>query len=161
MTRLFARLIAAVACLPAASSVATGQAPNDVAALRWMAGCWEFRTPSRVTHEHWMAPLGGMMRGMSRTVVRDVVREHEALRIELHDGLVTYVAQPSGQAPARFGATTVTDTAVTFANPSHDFPQRILYRRRGADSLVARIEGERGGAMRGVDFPMRRVPCGG
>jgi hypothetical protein len=161
MTRLFARLIAAAACLPAASSVATGQAPNDVAALRWMAGCWELRTPARVTHEQWMAPLGGMMMGMSRTVVRDVVREYEALRIALHDGVVTYVAQPSGQARTRFGATMISDTTVTFANPAHDFPQRIIYRRRGADSLVGRIEGERSGSMRGVDFPMRRVLCGG
>jgi len=30
-----------------------------------------------------------------------------------------------------------------------------------ADALVARIEGMRGGQLRGIDFPMRRVRCGG
>lgn len=161
MPRIRVFLLATATLLTARGTNATAQAPNDVSPLRWMAGCWELRTPTRVTHEQWMAPLGGMMMGMSRTVVRDAVREHEALRIEVQDGVVTYVAQPSGQALTRFGATMISDSAVAFANPEHDFPQRVIYRRRGADSLVARIEGARGGSMRGVDFPMRRVPCGG
>ena len=53
----------------------------------------------------------------------------------------------------------VSDSAVIFENPAHDFPQRIIYRRRGADSLLARVEGMRGGRLRGLDFPYRRVPC--
>jgi uncharacterized protein DUF6265 len=53
----------------------------------------------------------------------------------------------------------VSDSAVTFENPSHDFPQRIIYRRRGADSLLARVEGMRGGQLRGSDYPYRRVAC--
>lgn len=137
------------------------QAPNDLGRLAFMAGCWELRTPTRVTHEQWMAPLGGMMLGMSRTVVRDVAREWEALRVEAKDGVLTYLAQPGGRPATPFPASAVTDTSVTFSNPSHDFPQRILYRRAGADSLVARIEGDQGGQAKGMNFPMKRVACGG
>ncbi|MBN1423177.1 hypothetical protein JXA88_01350 [Candidatus Fermentibacteria bacterium] len=43
-----------------------------------------------------------------------------------------------------------------FANPEHDFPQRVLYRRLGAGAVAARIEGDRGGTAMAVDFPMRR-----
>jgi len=146
--------------LPAGASAARAQAPNDLSRLKFLAGCWELRTPNRVTHEQWMSPLGGMMLGMSRTVIRDVAREHEALRVEVQNGVPTYVAAPSGQATTAFGATTVTDTSVVFANPAHDFPQRIMYRVAGRDSLVARIEGNRGGQPRGIDFPMKRVACG-
>jgi hypothetical protein len=39
---------------------------------------------------------------------------------------------------------------------AHDFPQRVIYRRRGADSLLARVEGMRGGQLRGLDYPYRR-----
>ena len=60
---------------------------------------------------------------------------------------------------AEFASTAVSDTAVVFENLAHDFPQRIIYRRRGADSLVARIEGTRGGQMRGRDFPYRKAAC--
>ncbi len=62
-------------------------------------------------------------------------------------------------AAAEFTSTAVSDSAVTFENPAHDFPQRIIYRRRGADSLIARVEGMRGGHLRGRDFAHRRVPC--
>ncbi len=152
------RLVALVAV--AVPSALRAQTSTELNRLNWLAGCWELRTPSRVTHEQWMSPLGGLMLGMSRTVAGNVTREYEFLRIEVRDGVPTYVAQPSGQAMAAFAATTASDTGVVFSNPAHDFPQRISYRRVGADSLVARIEGDRGGQVRGVDFPMARVRCG-
>jgi hypothetical protein len=46
-------------------------------------------------------------------------------------------------------------------NPDHDFPQRIVYRHTPPDSLHARIEGERGGETRSLDFPLARVRCPG
>lgn len=136
------------------------QAVSSLDRLTWLAGCWELRTATRVTHEQWMAPLGGMMLGMSRTVAGDVAREWEALRIVSRDGALVYAAQPGGRPATDFTATVVTDSSVTFANPEHDFPQRIIYRRVGSDSLIARIEGEMNGQGRGIDFPMKRVTCG-
>lgn len=106
-----------------------------------------------------MAPAGGAMLGMSRTIVRDTVREWEHLVIRPTANGVAYTARPSRQAETSFAAEQLSDTLLVFANPAHDFPQRILYRRVGSDSLVARIEGPRGGQMRGIDFPMRRVAC--
>ena len=143
------------------STTAEAQSADGVAALRWMSGCWELRTATRVTHEQWMVPMASQMMGMSRTVVRDSVREFETLRIETRNGVPTYVAMPSGQKEAHFAATSITDSTAIFANPAHDFPQRIMYRRIGADSLVARIEGPQGGQTRGINFPMRRVSCTG
>ncbi|MBI3792028.1 MAG: hypothetical protein HY275_14280 [Gemmatimonadetes bacterium] len=139
-----------------------GAASAAIDHLRWMAGCWEQRNGARVAHEQWMAPLGGTMLGMSRTVVGDATREYEQLRIEQRPaGDLAYVASPSGQATATFVASAASDSLVRFENPAHDFPQRIQYRRAGADSLIARIEGTRNGQVRGIDFPMRRVPCAG
>jgi hypothetical protein len=139
---------------------ASAQAVDPLERLAFMAGCWEMRTPTRVSHEQWMAPSGGMMLGMSRTVVSGVAREWEALHIVVRDGAVTFGAQPGGSAPVFFTATETTDSSATFANPAHDFPQRIIYRRRGADSLFARIEGGEGANVRWIDFPMRRLACG-
>ena len=100
-------------------------------------------------------------RGQDTCLVIYPVREWEALRVEVKDGVVTYLAQPGGRPATPFPAATITDTSVTFSNPSHDFPQRILYRKVGADSLVARIEGDQGGQVRGMNFPMKRVACVG
>lgn len=152
--------IVAIAGLMGADQ-ARAQAGDGVGRLGWLAGCWELRAGARLTHEQWMAPLGGLMMGMSRTVVRDTTREFEYLRIEVRAGSVAYVARPSGQTETVFPAATVSDSLVIFSNPEHDFPQRIIYRPRGTDSLVARIEGNRNGQVRGIDFPMRRTGCSG
>lgn len=148
-----------IAVLVLAAMPVSAQQRPDVEAARWLAGCWELRTGARVTQEHWMAPLGGAMVGMSRTVVRDTVREWEHLLIGPSANGLAYTARPARQAETSFTAEQLSDTLLVFANPAHDFPQRILYRRVGSDSLVARIEGPRGGQMRGIDFPMRRVSC--
>jgi uncharacterized protein DUF6265 len=127
---------------------------------RWLSGCWELRAQGRLTVEMWMPPAGGMMIGGSRTVVNGAVREFEHLRIKSDAGKLTYIALPSGQNETLFPAKEVTDSSLVFENLSHDFPQRIIYRKRGVDSIVARIEGPGpNNSTRGFDFPMRRVAC--
>jgi len=126
----------------------------------WLAGCWERSDTSRQFVEHWMKPSGGMMIGISHTVVRDKTREYEFLRIlEQDNGDIYYIALPSGQKEAAFKLTTYNEKEAVFENPEHDFPQRIIYRLENDSSLVARIEGTSKGKERGVDFPMKRVKC--
>jgi Domain of unknown function (DUF6265) len=126
---------------------------------RWLSGCWELRSARRVTIEMWMPPDGNLMLGASRTTVGGVVREYEHLRLSTDGDVIVYTAIPSGQQEAAFRTTVLSDSNLVFENLAHDFPQRILYQRRGVDSLVARIEGPGPNGTRGVDFPMRRIPC--
>jgi hypothetical protein len=100
-----------------------------------------------------------MALGASRTVIAGVPREYEQLRLVAREGKLEYVARPGGQSETTFTSTEVSDSVFTVENPGHDFPQRIIYRRRGPDSLVARIEGPGPDGPRGVDFLMRRVAC--
>jgi len=95
-----------------------------------------------------------------RTLRDDRVLEYEFVRIYESGDTLVYDAHPSGQAPAEFRALPPYDSGVTFSNPAHDFPQRVIYRRAGSDSLAARVEGTRNGQTRGVDFQYRRVRCG-
>ena len=126
----------------------------------WLAGCWELRTPRRVTLEMWMPPAADLMLGASRTITGDAVREFEQVRIRAEGGKMVYTALPSNQKEASFSSIQISDSLLVFENLAHDFPQRILYRRRGADSIVARIEGPGpNGTTRGIDFPMRRASC--
>jgi hypothetical protein len=99
------------------------------------------------------------MLGMARTLRDGALVEFESVRIYEDGDTLVYAATPSGQLPAEFRAIEVTGVRIVFQNLAHDFPQRVIYRRAGADSVVARIEGMRDGKLRGVDFPMRRAPC--
>jgi len=149
---------AALAVATLATAAPAGQ-DQSLTRLRWLAGCWELNRGNLITTEMWMAPAGGLMLGASRTVAGPAAREWEQLRLSVRDGRVVYTAAPSGQSQTDFTATTVSDTGFMVENAAHDFPQRIIYRRRGADSLIARIEGNTPGGPRGIDFPMRRVRC--
>jgi hypothetical protein len=45
-----------------------------------------------------------------------------------------------------------------FENPSHDFPQKIIYRVEGT-TLFARVEGNNKGKAMGFDFKMSKIKC--
>jgi len=154
------RRIVTLALLLAVGPVAVAaQAPgHEGDRLSWLAGCWRASSPRRTLHEWWMPPVGGTLLGMSRAVRGDSVMSWEFVRIEPVNGRLSYVARPSGQREAVFPATLVNDTVAVFADPAHDFPQRIIYRRR-PDSLFARIEGTVQGEERYVEFPFARAAC--
>ena len=106
-----------------------------------------------------MPPAGDGMLGMSRTVSRGRIVEHEFLQIRVQDGRLVLIAMPSRQPEATFTLASIGARTATFENPAHDFPQRVIYRLQDDGMLVGRIEGEEQGKTRGVDFPMRRVAC--
>ena len=138
--------------------------PVSLSPLQWLAGCWQRSTPTRVVEEQWMAPAGGLMLGMSRAIgaADGKLVEFEQVRIEARGDSAIYVAHPARQETAEFAAIAFDDTLILFENKAHDFPQRIGYRRVGADSLSAWIEGPgKDGKTRRVDYPYRRVACPG
>jgi hypothetical protein len=139
--------------------VAAAAQESPLTRAGWLAGCWELRTPNRVTREMWMAPLGDLMLGASRTTAGARTREFEQLRLQVDGDRLVYTSLPSGQREASFASITLTDTLLVFENLAHDFPQRIGYQRRGTDSLLAYIEGPGPNGIRRVPFPMRRADC--
>jgi hypothetical protein len=143
---------------PAVALLALGLA-GVVAPYGWLAGCWEQRAGGRLVEEQWMAPRGGTMLGMSRTTRGDTLVEYEQVRIFERGGKLVYAAHPSGQEPAEFESTTLTDSLIVFENPTHDFPQRIVYQRLGLDSLIARVEGTTRGRARSFQFSYAHVAC--
>jgi hypothetical protein len=132
------------------------EAAPEIGRLSWLAGCWNQVRPDGLIEEQWMKPLGGSMLGMSRTVAGGRTREFEFIRIMTLNGVLAYIARPSGQDEAAFPLKTLEDGLVVFENPGHDFPQRVIYRRHAGGSITARIEGTIDGAARGRDFPYTR-----
>lgn len=140
-----------------------GPAPMVQAAsveeLAWLAGCWVSIGAEAGSGEQWMAPAGGTLLGVARTVKGSTTVAHEFLQIrESAGGGLEYIADPSGQNEAIFSLVRLSESEVIFENPNHDFPQRIIYRLAG-ETLLGRIEGQLEGKPRAADFPMKRVDC--
>jgi len=154
MKRLHIELICLF--LPALACAADSASVDRMA---WLAGCWERRAGEEYIQEQWMTPEGGTMLGMGRTVVAGATREFEYMRIEENDGRLVFTALPSGQKVTSFTAIIITPSRIVFENPTHDFPQRVIYAHGDDGSLQARIEGEMDGKAQGVDFTMQRAAC--
>lgn len=137
-------------------------AAQQIGTLAWMAGCWRQLDAGVLVEELWLAPAGGSMVGISRTVEGDSTRgtEHMVIRPAVSGGLV-FEAAPSGQEPGAFLAATVTDTLVVFENLTHDFPQQIRYSRLKGDSLLATLSGMVRDRLRTITFRYNRAACPG
>ncbi len=148
--------VALFAMLVSGASAAEGA---GIERASWLQGCWELAAGGGSVEEHWMAPRGGNMLGMGRTVRDGALVEYELVVIREQGDRLAYEAHPSGQAPAVFLSTAITASSLVFENLQHDFPQRVGYDRSAPDSLRAWIEGERDGRTRRIEFPYRRAAC--
>lgn len=141
-----------------------GQAPDvntSPEKVGWISGCWEMSNGATVTTERWGKSTSNLMLGTSQTVKNGKSVMFEFLRIGNNGHGLAYIAMPAdSKAPTAFMASKMSETEVVFENLKHDFPQRIIYRREGSDSLFARIEGPGAeGKTKAIDFPMKRVKC--
>ena len=102
-----------IAALMALSVVA---APGDIDKLAFISGCWTLVRPNGTKiEEQWLAPAGGAMVGMSRSVRDGKLRQFEFMRIVPgEDGTLRYVVIPSGQAETAFDLKDLAADAVTF-----------------------------------------------
>ena len=136
---------------------------GPLAPLAWLAGCWRGQVNQREFREHWMPLRGDLMLGTGHTVVGGRTQDYEYLRLEPRADGIYYVAAPSRQKEAAFRLAEPTkdgsDEIFTFANPAHDFPQAIVYRRGSGGWLYVHVEGKVGGEERKVIYPFRRVGC--
>jgi hypothetical protein len=122
----------------------------------WMSGHWCSRDATSQGDEYWLPEAGGLMVGLSRTVSAGRKTQFEFLRIELIDGVPTYLAQPQGRTATAFKRSDNGDNWIRFENPAHDFPQRIEYRREG-EALHAEIAGPgKDGEEFSIPFEFRR-----
>lgn len=151
----FSVAAAAVLLAPAAHAQST-----KLSDLAWLEGCWEINRPTSRTIEKWSAIANDQMVGESHSYAGGFEHEGEKLRLFGRGDTLIYEATPGGQARTEFRLQPGT-TEYVFANPEHDFPQRIVYRRVGADSLIARIEGDRAGRRAPVTYRYRKAACPG
>ena len=140
--------------------------PLAMESMAWLEGCWQGNVNKRDFREVWLPHRGGMMLGVSQTVLEGKTIDYEYLRLENRSDGVYYVAAPSRKPESAFK---LTDASVdkedahtyTFSDPAREFPQRISYRRASEGWLYAELAGKVGGAERKVIYPMRRVDCEG
>lgn len=137
---------------------AVPQVSHQLEELSWLVGHWSGPLGDSTMEELWMAPSGGLMLGLNRTVGPDSTA-FEYLRIEARDdGSIVYLPAPGGEPAAPFTLTELRPAYAAFANPDNDFPTLITY-TLGDDgvTLTATISAERDGEPHALSFEWTRV----
>lgn len=97
-----------------------------------MAGTWMMEDGANWSDEVWTDSRGGVMLGIARTGFGPQLQSWELAQIRQRpDATISFIAQPQGKAAREFPMVLVTEEAIEFANPAHDYPQRIRYWRQG------------------------------
>ena len=149
--------LALAACRSGPEALTGTEPGDDVAGLGWLAGSWVLVSGDAVSEEHWTQPRGGTMLGLNRTVIDGRTAAFEYLRIEATPDGVVFLASPQGRhPPTRFALIESGPQRAVFENPHHDFPNRIVYERRG-NRLDARIEGQQDDQPISEEWSWRRT----
>jgi hypothetical protein len=149
----------AVASVLTASNIVHAQ-DDPLVAVTWLAGCWAAEGRESGSVEHWLAPAGATMLGMSRTVRSGRTVQFEFMQFRVNgNGKLEFVALPSGQKETSFALVSSSDGLASFEAPAHDFPQKVTYQALPGGRMVGRIEGIVSGRSRVIEFPHRRIPC--
>lgn len=132
------RVVMAVILAVAAMVPAAAQEIPDFP--RWMAGAWsQESTDGGWADEYWTPPRGDIMIGAARIGRGSRLAIFEHTRIVRKDGVtLAFIAQPRGGPAAEFPLVTHDGLMIEFANPAHDYPQRIRYWREDG-RLKARV----------------------
>ncbi|MDO7836161.1 DUF6265 family protein [Sphingobium sp. HBC34] len=110
----------------------------------WLTGEWLQQRDDRWTEEVWTLPRGGTMIGMGRTGRGESLRSWEVMRIvRAADGSLAFHGAPEGGPATIFPLVSQGVRDIIFANPDHDYPQRIRYWREGRLLMAetARMDG--------------------
>ena len=126
MNRLFLAALVLAAAPLSAQTVAKPSLPA------WLAGTWAMEDGATWADELWTDPRGGMMLGVARNGFGPELKSWELTQIKTRkDGSLAFIVQTDGKPAVEFPLVLISAEAIEFANPAHDFPQRIRYWRQG------------------------------
>ena len=126
----------------------------------WLIGEWQNRLPQGQLTEIWTKDNDSTYSARSYFVKTAGDTLHlEAITLEEKASGVLYTPTVQGQnnnQPVSFKMTSSDENSMTFENPQHDYPSKIVYRRISADSIVAEISGVQRGQPSSESYPMGR-----
>ena len=125
----------------------------------YFIGEWENVTPEANFKEIWKQENDSTYLASSFiTIKKDTVFFENIVLQQKNDSLF-YTVSIKGENKEKavsFYMTSNENENLTFENPKHDYPNKIVYKKINNDSLVATIYGIKNGKVAKEDFPMKR-----
>lgn len=151
----------AVMAAAAPAGARAQEAERPLTALAFMAGCWRGDAGvDRSIEEQWTAADSDVMLATTRYLDDNTGRTRgwEFSRIVADSGGIALIPAPRGTPQGHFRMAPSPPGEARFADPAHDFPRRIIYRRLDERTLIVRLDGGEG-AEEAMELRLQGVPC--
>jgi uncharacterized protein DUF6265 len=140
--------------------LASAQSLKELPSIQPLAGVWKMGSGAKSFYEQWHWVSSEEIAGKSYKLKERDTIVFESTRIRSEAGQTNYLSQVKNQNGGKeipFKLLTAANQTLVFENPTHDFPQRIIYQFITADSLHAWIEGNHDGKKEREDYFYSRV----
>lgn len=131
----------------------------EISDLDWLVGKWKRERTQSPIFEEWTKTDSGFV-GKSYVNIENEPKITETLEINQQNGETFYIPMVLNQnegKPVPFKMLGKFEDRFIFLNPKHDFPQKIVYRKIGTDSVKVSIAGPSGDSWRVIDFDFGKV----
>lgn len=142
-----------MAFIMAAPAAAQTVKISDVA--DFLKGTWKINEKER--YEHWTV-CPDKLEGRGFNLENGLEKTYETLEIRMVDGKIKYFATVPDQNDGKtieFPLTKSSANELTFENPDHDFPKKIVYKKLSPTEISVSVfgEGEKGFSLKLVKIP--------
>ena len=132
---------------------------EKIASMNWLLGAWENKMEEGNLSENWIMKNDSTFVGESYFIKGKDTISAESMELSQKREDLFYIPTVKGQnndEPVTFKLTTATINEFTFENPTHDYPQKIVYKMVNATNLVATISGIQQGKPSSESYPMKK-----
>ncbi len=135
-------------------------APRPIEKAEWLLGTWENASPDGKMTETWIRENDSVFSGQAFYITaKNDTLHSETIALNESDDILVYTPIVQGQndgKPVSFKLTSSKSNQLTFENPAHDFPKKIVYTKITNDSIVAEISGIQQEKPSSEKFPLKR-----
>ncbi len=127
--------------------------------MDWLLGNWENKLPEGDLSESWEKKDDSTFVGHSYFIKEKYTISFESIELLQKGEELFYIPTVKGQnndKPVSFKLITATAMEFTFENSSHDYPQKIVYKKAGPNDLIVAFSGTQQGKASTESYPMKR-----
>ncbi|MDN3677203.1 DUF6265 family protein [Flavobacterium paronense] len=127
--------------------------------MNWLIGNWEQKLPDGTLKEAWTKQNDSTFSGKSFFINTKDTVHFESIKLTQSAEELKYIATVVGQNnddPIVFELTSDVDNAFTFENPTHDYPQKITYKKVNESNMLASISGKQQGKLSSESYSMTK-----
>lgn len=150
--------VVAIACFICCQNK-SGHKFEKLQKMEWLVGSWEQKLPEGILTENWTKTNDSTYTGESYFIKQKDTLHSEKIVLTQKNDAVLYIPTVTGQnndEPVTFTMTSEAENTFSFENPTHDYPQKITYKKINDTSLIATISGKQQGKQSQESYPMTK-----